>query len=97
MNGPDTPGVSGPRLLGPVLPMGPPASGPNRRAPRPPVRAEPAEVAVNLKRVLVWLAIAFVVFYVIQQPESSAQMVKNTGEALGDAASSIAAFVSSLA
>ena len=52
---------------------------------------------MSLKKVLVWLAIAFVVFYVIQQPESSAQMVKNAGEALGDAASSIAAFVSSLA
>jgi hypothetical protein len=54
-------------------------------------------VAVSLKKVLVWLAIAFVVFYVIQQPESSADMVKNAGQALGDAASSIAAFVSSLA
>ncbi len=52
---------------------------------------------MSLKKVLVWLAIAFVVFYVIQQPESSADMVKNAGEALGDAASSIAAFVSSLA
>ncbi len=62
----------------------------------PAVRADP-EVAVSLKKVLVWLAIAFVVFYVIQQPESSADMVKNAGEALGDAASSIAAFVSSLA
>ena len=54
------------------------------------------EVAVNLKKVLVWLAIAFVVFYVIQQPESSAEMVKSAGEALGDAASSIADFVTSL-
>ncbi len=62
----------------------------------PAVRADP-EVAVSLKKVLVWLAIAFIVFYVIQQPESSAEMVKNAGTALGDAASSIAAFVSSLA
>jgi hypothetical protein len=54
-------------------------------------------VTVNLKRVLVWLAIAFVLFYVIQQPESSAEMVRSAGEALGDAASSIATFVSSLA
>ncbi|MGY1606941.1 MULTISPECIES: hypothetical protein [unclassified Geodermatophilus] len=51
---------------------------------------------MNLKKVLVWLAIAFVVWYVIQQPESSAEMVKSAGEALGDAASSIAAFVTSL-
>ncbi len=51
---------------------------------------------MNLKRVLVWLAVAFVVWYVIQQPESSAEMVRNAGEALGDAASSLAAFVGSL-
>jgi hypothetical protein len=53
-------------------------------------------VAVNLKKVLVWLAVAFVVFYVIQKPEASAEMVKSAGVALGDAASSIAAFVGSL-
>lgn len=52
---------------------------------------------MNLKKVLVWLAVAFVVWYVIQQPESSAEMVRSAGEALGGAASSIAAFLSSLA
>ncbi|WP_369253477.1 hypothetical protein [Geodermatophilus amargosae] len=51
---------------------------------------------MNLKKVLVWLAVAFVIFYVIQKPEASAEMVKSAGEALGDAASSIAAFVGSL-
>ncbi len=65
------------------------------RAPGPRVARIP-EVTVNLKRVLVWLAIAFVLFYVIQQPESSADMVRSAGEALGDAASSFATFVSSL-
>ena len=49
-----------------------------------------------LKKVLVWLAVAFVVFYVIQQPESSAEMVRSAGVALGDAASSLASFVGSL-
>ncbi len=49
-----------------------------------------------LKKVLVWLAVAFVVFYVIQAPEASAQVVRNAGQALGDAASSLADFVSSL-
>ena len=42
------------------------------------------------------LVVAFVVFYVIQAPEQSAQIVKNAGEALGDAASSLANFVGSL-
>jgi len=51
---------------------------------------------VNVKKILVWLAVAFVLFYVIQKPEASAEMVKSAGQALGDAASSIAAFVGSL-
>ncbi len=52
---------------------------------------------MNLKKVLTWLVVAFVVFYVIQAPESSAQLVRNAGEALGDAAQSLANFVASLA
>ena len=51
---------------------------------------------MNLKKVITWLVVAFVVFYVIQAPESSAQLVRNAGEALGGAASSLAAFVGSL-
>jgi large-conductance mechanosensitive channel len=51
---------------------------------------------VNLKKVVTWLIVAFVVFYVIQAPDSSAQMVRNAGHALGDAASSFASFVKSL-
>jgi len=51
---------------------------------------------VNLKKIVTWLVVAFVIFYVIQAPEQSAQMVKNAGEAIGDAASSLAAFVGSL-
>jgi hypothetical protein len=54
------------------------------------------EVAVNLKKVVTWLVIAFVVWYVIQAPEQSAQIVKNAGEALGNAATSFANFVGSL-
>jgi large-conductance mechanosensitive channel len=54
------------------------------------------EVAVNLKKVVTWLVVAFVVFYVIQAPEQSAQIVKNAGQGLGDAASSLANFVGSL-
>jgi hypothetical protein len=54
------------------------------------------EVAVNLKKVVTWLVVAFIVFYVIQAPEASAQIVRNAGHALGDAASSLAAFVGSL-
>ena len=51
---------------------------------------------MNLKKVLTWLVVAFVLFYVIQQPEASAQLVRNAGEALGSAASSLSEFVGSL-
>jgi large-conductance mechanosensitive channel len=53
-------------------------------------------VTVNLKKVLTWLLVAFVIFYIIQAPEKSAEMVKTAGETLGDAASSLADFVGSL-
>jgi hypothetical protein len=53
-------------------------------------------VAVNLKKIVTWLIVAFIVFYVIQAPEASAQIVRNAGHALGKAASSLAAFVGSL-
>ena len=43
---------------------------------------------MNLKKIVTWLVVAFVVFYVIQAPEASAQLVRNAGTALGDAASS---------
>jgi hypothetical protein len=51
---------------------------------------------VNLKKVITWLVVAFIVFYIVQAPESSAQLVRNAGHALGDAASSLATFVGSL-
>ncbi|SDG69489.1 hypothetical protein [Klenkia brasiliensis] len=51
---------------------------------------------MNLKKLLTWLVVAFVLFYVIRQPQSSADIVKSAGTALGDAASSLATFVGSL-
>jgi hypothetical protein len=53
-------------------------------------------VTVNLKKVLTWLVVAFVLFYIIQAPESSAEIVRAAGQWLGDAASSLADFVGSL-
>ena len=51
---------------------------------------------MNLKKVLTWLVVAFVLFYLIQAPDSSAELVRSAGVALGDAASSLAQFVGSL-
>ena len=53
-------------------------------------------MTLSVKKVIAWLVIAFVVFYVIKEPDDSAQLVRNAGHALGDAASSLATFVGSL-
>ena len=69
-----------------------------RRAGEPCPRVHPTATAeVTVKKVLTWLALAFVVFYVISAPESSADFVRSAGQALGDAASSLASFFDSLA
>ena len=52
---------------------------------------------VTVKKVLTWLALAFVIFYIISAPESSAHMVRTAGQAIGDAATSLASFFESLA
>ena len=49
-----------------------------------------------LKKVLGWLLVAFVIFYIIQRPEDAATIVRSAGSALADAATSLAAFVGSL-
>ena len=51
---------------------------------------------MSLKKVITWLVVAFVVFYVIKSPDQSAQIVRDAGNALGDAASSLATFVGSI-
>jgi len=50
-----------------------------------------------MKKVLAWLAIAFAIFYIISAPEQSAELVRTAGDALGDAATSLAHFFQSLA
>lgn len=52
---------------------------------------------MNTKKVLTWLGIAFVVFFVLQQPDSASGMVRNAISGVGDAADRLAQFVSSLA
>ena len=49
-----------------------------------------------MKKVITWLVVAFVVFYVIKSPDHSAELVRSAGKALGTAASSLATFVGSL-
>ena len=52
---------------------------------------------MTLKKVIGWLVIAFLIFYVIQAPEASADLVRSAGQALGNAAESVATFIGSLA
>ena len=51
---------------------------------------------MNLRRVLTWLVIAFVIFYVVKQPEHSANIVRSAGEMLQNVAASLARFVGNL-
>jgi len=54
------------------------------------------EAAVKLKTVLSWAAVAFLLWWVIQQPASAAHLVHNIGTALSTAASGISSFISSI-
>ena len=51
---------------------------------------------MTLKKVLTWLVVAFVIFYIIQAPEASAALVQRAGTALGDAAQSLSTFIGNL-
>jgi hypothetical protein len=54
------------------------------------------EAAVNLKTVLTWAAVAFGIWWVIQQPDSAAHLVHNIGSLLTTAASGISHFIASI-
>ena len=51
---------------------------------------------MNLKTVLTWAAVAFVLWWVIQQPESAAHLVHNIGSILTTAANGISHFIASI-
>ena len=74
----------------------PHSGGLSEQAGPAPMPSHPQEVTVNLKKVITWLVVAFLVFYVVQAPERSAEIVKSAGETLGNAAASLADFVGSL-
>jgi hypothetical protein len=53
-------------------------------------------VDVNMKTVLGWLAIAFIVWWVIEQPTAAAHVVHNIGAFLTAAAHGLSNFFSSI-
>ena len=51
---------------------------------------------MKLKTVLTWAAVAFVLWWIIQQPTSAAHLVHNIGSILTTAAHGLSDFISSL-
>jgi len=51
---------------------------------------------VSLKTVLGWAAVAFLIWWVIQQPTSAAHLVHDIGSLLTEAATGISHFIASL-
>lgn len=51
---------------------------------------------MKLSNILKWVVIAFVVWWVVQQPGNAAHLVHNIGTFLSNAASGLSHFVSSI-
>lgn len=51
---------------------------------------------MNLKQILGWLAIAFVLFYLVKEPTGAAHAVHNIGNFLASAARGFSSFLTSL-
>lgn len=51
---------------------------------------------MKLSKILTYLAIAFVIWWVIQQPTSAAHLVHNIGDLLSTAAHGLSNFVASI-
>jgi hypothetical protein len=51
---------------------------------------------VSLKTILGWAAVAFIVWFVVEQPDNAGHIVHNIGTFLATAASGFSHFVSSI-
>lgn len=51
---------------------------------------------MDVKKIVIVLVLAFVIFYVLTQPVASADAVKGAGRVVASAASSMSTFVTSL-
>jgi hypothetical protein len=54
------------------------------------------EAAVKLSKIITYLAIAFIIWWVIEEPEAAAHLVHNIGALLSDAAHGLSEFVASI-
>lgn len=51
---------------------------------------------MNLKQVLKWAAVAFVIWWVIQQPTNASHLVHNIGALLSSTATGVSRFITSI-
>jgi hypothetical protein len=51
---------------------------------------------VNVKRLVFWLTVALIVFYVVRAPEDAAHLLRGAGGGLSVAGSSLVSFVGTL-
>lgn len=51
---------------------------------------------MSIRRVIAWLLLAFIIFFIVTQPETAASLVRSIFEGITDAVSALAAFFASL-
>ncbi len=51
---------------------------------------------MNIKRVVAWLLLAFLIFFIVIQPETAASLVRGLFDIITDGISALAAFFRSL-
>lgn len=51
---------------------------------------------MNLRNIVKWLLLAFVVWWIVQQPTNAAHLVRNIGTFLSSAANGLSHFVASI-
>lgn len=54
------------------------------------------ESQVTIRRIIAWLVLLFVIFFIVTQPETAASLVRSVFSGIGDAVSALASFFRSL-
>jgi hypothetical protein len=59
-----------------------------------PTRKE--ETQVTIKKIVAWLVLLFIIFFILTQPATAASLLRSVGNGIADAVSALAAFFQSL-
>jgi len=54
------------------------------------------ENQVTIKRIIAWLVLLFIIFFILTQPATAASLVRSVFGGIGDAVSALASFFQSL-